>query len=368
MWGQIMLKDYRDEPTLPSEFLAQLQVGFDIAQKAGLKVIIRGSYGHVGLGGDYKTFKDPDENIIKRHIEQLAPLFEKNKHLIAFFEAGFIGPWGEWHSTHITKTPSLQREFFFHILNHTPKNRMVLLRYPELKRSIFKRRKPLSAELAYDESHLSRSGHHNDCFLSSSNDVGTYNRGDSNRAEETNYLAEETLHTLFGGETCKLHSFNDAERTLIELEILHASYLNQGYHPDVLNKWKVQNCYDEIERRLGARFVVRTIKILPEKITIEIENTGFASLYNERPVYLALESKAGHATSILLEQDPRTWKPGQISSFTVSVKVQEVAKIGLHLPDASKQLASDPNYAYRLANQDAWDPQTGINWLWALSN
>ncbi len=363
MWGRILLTDFRETAKLPKGYLDALQAGFDAAQESGLKVIVRGSYGHIGPGGDYTTFQDPDGDIIKRHIEQLAPLFEKNVHLIAFFEAGFLGPWGEWHSTRITNTPELQREYFFHILDHTPKSRMVALRYPELKRSIFGRRQPFPASRAYDGTRISRTGHHNDCFLSSSSDVGTYNRGGSNRQEETAYLAQETLHTLFGGETCRIHVLNDADRALSELELLHASYLNNSYHPGVLKKWKDQKCYDEISRRLGARFVVRSLGIMPQEIRIEIQNVGFACLYNERPVQLVIASAAGQQQFIPLECDPRQWKPGKATAIRHAIPTAKIAHIGLHLPDPARQLNKNPAYAYRFANQGAWDATTGINWL-----
>ena len=363
MWGRILLTDYRETAKLPKDYLDALQAGFDAAQESGLKVIIRGSYGHIGPGGDYTTYQDPDGDILKGHIEQLAPLFKRNVHLIAFFEAGFLGPWGEWHSTRITTTPELQREYFFHILDHTPKSRMVALRYPELKRSIFQRRRPFSASRAYDGSRISRTGHHNDCFLSSFNDVGTYNRGGSNRQEETAYLAEETLHTLFGGETCRVHVLNDADRALSELELLHASYLNDSYHPGVLKKWKDQQCYDEISRRLGARFVARSLGILPHEVRVEIENVGFASLYNERPVRLVIVSDVGQQESVPLECDPRRWKPGETITIRHRIPTARIAHIGLHLPDPARLLEDNPAYAYRLANEGAWDATTGINWL-----
>ena len=65
---------------------------------------------------------------------------------------------------------------------------MVLLRYPELKRSIFERRESLSFEESYQPTDLFRTGHHNDCFLSSESDVGTYGRGESDREEEVTNL------------------------------------------------------------------------------------------------------------------------------------------------------------------------------------
>ena len=53
-------------------------------------------------------------------------------------------------------------------------------------------------------------------------------------------MAEETLYTLFGGETCNPHPLNDCQRALEELSTLHASYLNSAYHPDVLKNGAIR--------------------------------------------------------------------------------------------------------------------------------
>ena len=214
--GKVFLEEYRETVELPADFLKKLETGFAKARESGLKVVLRVHYGHVGPGGDYKTYQDPEMEIILGHIEQLAPLWEKNSDVIALIEAGHVGPWGEWHSTEITDTPALQRKVYRQIISHTPKNRMVLLRYPELKRSIFERRESLSFEESYQPTDLSRTGHHNDCFLSSESDVGTYGRGESDREEEVTNLEQESLYTVYGGETCAVHEFNGGVRTLVE--------------------------------------------------------------------------------------------------------------------------------------------------------
>jgi hypothetical protein len=132
---------------------------------------------------------------------------------------------------------------------------MVLVRYPYFKQQIFKTAdggyEQVAEDNAYSGSKLARVGHHNDCFLASPTDYGTYERGDQTRKEETAYLAAETLYTLFGGETCNPHALNDCQRALSELETLHASY-----HPKVLAKWKEQGCFGSVAQRLGARFVL----------------------------------------------------------------------------------------------------------------
>lgn len=245
---------------------------------------------------------------------------------------------------------------------NTPKSRMVVVRYPSLKRDLFKRRDSLRPDEAYLETVISRTGHHNDCFLSSENDVGTYGREDDTREEEVAYLAQETLHTLFGGETCASHNFNDSERTLKELALLHATYLNKEYHPEVLKKWQTQNCYQEVSRRLGARFALKSGSIKDKTVTFTLENLGFAALYNTRPAFLVLD-QGETIKKIPLSSDPRLWKPAQPIKITQDLDLSKVKRLGLWLPDQAKSLRKDPRYALRLANQKTWDEKTGINWI-----
>lgn len=375
VWGKISLASYREEKQLPEALIAKLQKGFEAAQKAGAKVIVRVEYGDKGPGGDYTTFEDPKPEIIEAHINQLAPLFAKNADRIAFFEAGFVGPWGEWHSTLIANDPELRRRIFFHLLKHTPHDRMVVLRYPALKQSIFETTEPLDKNRAYNGTDIARTGHHNDCFLSSADDVGTYNRAEQSMEEEMDYLAADTRYTLFGGESCRLHKRSERENALAELERFHASYLNTGYHPAVLKRWEKNGVMEIVKRRLGARFVVTAFDLpkqghAGEKITIRITlaNRGFASLYNSRPVTLVLIAPDGMRHRFPISTDPRLWKAGESTEIEAEILLPDKMTHGnytwaLHLPDASERLAGDPRFAIRFANRDAWDAETGENWL-----
>jgi Domain of unknown function (DUF4874) len=51
VWGRIDLKFYREQAELPKQFLSQLETGFGIARRQGMKVIVRASYGAKGPGG-----------------------------------------------------------------------------------------------------------------------------------------------------------------------------------------------------------------------------------------------------------------------------------------------------------------------------
>lgn len=380
IWGQIPLKAYRETATLPQAVLDSVSHGFAIARSQGMKVIVRGSYGSKGPGGDYTTYEDPPVEHIKNHMRQLAPVFKANADVIAFFEAGFVGPWGEWHTTAIANDYDKGRPLLFHLLEHTPAERMVLVRYPYFKQQIFKTAagsyERVDASNAYSGSKVARVGHHNDCFLASPTDYGTYERGDQTRAAETVYLSEETLYTLFGGETCNPHELNDCQRALTELQTLHASYLNNGYHPKVLAKWKEQGCFDEVAQRLGARFVLeqsRADQRAQPGQTLELElslsNRGFAALYNPRAVEFVLKSATGAAVySFPQPIDPRTWKPGERQTIKTTLELPSdmepgTYRLALYMPDPAPRLRDDPRYAFRLANEGVWDAESGYNLL-----
>lgn len=380
VWGKIDMEAYRDRDALPADFVAAVEAGFNTARDQGLKVIVRGSYGFKGPGGDYTSYEDPPLARIKGHIGQLAPLFTAHADVIALFEAGFVGPWGEWHTSGIARDFDQGRDVLSFLLEHSPAGRMVLLRYPYLKQQLFKDAAggfaKVDAANAYSGLPVARVGHHNDCFLASASDMGTYGRGDADRQEETAYLAAETLYTVFGGETCQPHRLNDCGRAVDELATLHASYLNRGYHPEVLDKWRQQGCYDEIERRLGARLVLRQSRVAARgraggrlAVEVTLENRGFAPLYNPRPVELVLEQTAsGRLYPFLQDEDPRAWKPGRTWTFKAELALPQDMEAGtyrlyLALPDSSPRLQDDSRYAYRLANSGVWDAERGYNEL-----
>lgn len=380
VWGRIHMAAYRDEPELPADFLAAVTQGFDTARQAGMKVIVRGAYGSRGPGGDYTTYADPPAAHMRRHIEQLAPIFEANKDVIALFEAGFIGPWGEWHTTQIANDYDAGRAFFRHLINHTPRSRMVLLRYPLLKQEMFRTTEGgfdrVTEANAYTGTPVARTGHHNDCFLSSDTDLGTYNRGEMDRAAEEAYLAGETLYTVFGGETCSDFRLNDCAAATAAMRTLHASYLNSGWHPDVLAKWEAQGCMQDVKRDLGARFELRRSQVQGRalagstlRVQIALENVGYAPLYNARDAVIVLRNeRTGRVWRLPLDVDPRDWKPGQPVDVDMALPLPTRMTPGpvtvfLHLADPSPRLRDDARFAYRIASQGVWDEGTGWNRL-----
>ena len=136
------------------------------------------------------------------------------------------------------------------LLSALPDSRMVQIRTPSLKQKTYNSTTALSQSQAFNKSNMARIGHHNDCFLASSNDFGTYN----NTSTEYSYLEQETKFTPMGGETCAVNEpRSQCPTALAEMQKFHWSYLNFDYHPTVISGFQTNNCFPEIQNRLGYR-------------------------------------------------------------------------------------------------------------------
>jgi hypothetical protein len=231
----------------------------------------------------------------------------------------------------------------------------------------------ISADEAWSDSARARLGHHNDCFLASASDLGTY---DSPVAEWMSYVDQDSRFTAVGGETCLVYPARTAcAPALAELTAKHWSYLNAEYNTTVLAGWQTGGCATEIRRRLGYRFVLERATyneaVAPGgelTVTIDVANRGFAAPYNRRPVELVLTDGTTRMVARLAALDARRWRAGETTRVTARLRVPATLATGtytlaLRLPDESASLARDPRYAIQLANQDVWGEAQGDNVL-----
>lgn len=374
VYGRVLANNFRNGP-LSQGFLNQIQNGFDTARQRGLKVKFRVAYNDDGGA-------DAPKSVILNHIQQLQPLWEANKDVLFHMDAGFIGGWGEWHSSQNgLDTPANRSEILGAILDALPVDRTVGIRTPHFKREIFSGSQisdsaKITEANAFDGSDLSRVGHLNDCFLASGSDFGTYVTPGWSRARELEYIGDESRFVPHGGETCNPSAFSDAANAIAEMEVLHTDYLNRDYHPDVVQSWRDDGAFDEIQRRIGYRFEleeatlpteVRPAGLMPIEFTIA--NVGFGELFNPRDVEVTLENNAtGETVTTPLSVDPRFWLGGETNTVTTRLVLPaDLAEgeytVGLWLPDAEDSLRDDERYAVRFANTGMWDEATGINVL-----
>jgi len=360
---------------ISSAYLNAMQADFNKIRTAGLKCVVRFAYSD----SENSKQRDASKAQILSHILQLKPLLETNSDIISVMQAGFIGSWGEWYYTDYfginpTATDYANRkEVIDAILSALPNSRMIQVRTPLLKQKTFNTTTALTQSQAYNNGALARVGHHNDCFLASPDDFGTY----SNVSSEYAYLAQETKYTPMGGETCAVNEPRSACPTaLSEMEKFHWSYLNLDYNPNVISGFQSGDCFKDIQNRLGYRFELVS-GLFPQtatigsaiNITLKIKNNGFAAPYNPRMVYLVFRSTSNNQEyAITFNTNPRLWAGGVTQTITenLTLPADIVAgnyKLYLKIPDSNEALSKRPEYAIRMANESVWESATGYNSL-----
>lgn len=404
---------FKDKP-LSEDFLTNLQKDFDAVRTAGLKIILRFAYTNSPVPGDCKDeygicppYGDAPVHIVLRHIKQLKPLLQKNGDIIAVLQQGFVGIWGENYFTDYFGCPTdigegvindsgwINRNTFLKaLLDAMPKNRMVQVRTPQIKQryvggiNITSKASPvLTSKEAYSGKDIARIAFHNDCFLASADDYGTFfDYGNSHSKRDTanfvmrNYFEKESRYLAVGGETCDdaFSPQNDcapggyAEK---EMSDMHYSYLNAAYNNNVNNDWDSAGCMQSIKTKLGYRFVLVSSTLSKSakagnsfNLKLRLKNIGYATPFNPRPAHLILRNTVdGNITRIQLNTDVRRWFTGEIT-LQQAIKLPATIKNGeyellLAIPDESASISARPEYAIRLANEDLWEETTGYNRL-----
>ncbi|ESU24885.1 hypothetical protein FEDK69T_04390 [Flavobacterium enshiense DK69] len=373
------LENFRNGP-ISQDYLTKMQADFNAIRNAGMKAIVRFAYSDDEAPGQ----RDASKAQILAHIEQVKPILQNNADVIAVMQAGFIGSWGEWYYTdHFGMSPTStdyanRKEVVDAILNALPSSRMVQIRTPKLKQKTYLTTAALTQNQAFNGSTLSRIGHHNDCFLSSSTDYGTY----SNTSTEYPYLEQETKFTAMGGETCSVNLPRSGCGTgMQEMQKFHWSYLNTDYNQSVISGFSSEGCLPEIKNKLGYRFELVN-GAFPQAanvggsmvVNFKVKNSGFATPYNQRTAYIVFKNTVtGDVFTKALATDPRLWTSQAETTINETITlptniVQGTYKLYLHMPDAASGLSSRPEYAIRMANANTWEASTGYNNLNATVN
>lgn len=402
-----VLDTFRDK-RLSFNFLQDLEGDFRAARTAGIKLIIRFAYTNKSHTGDCADesricppYGDASKEIILQHIAQLKPVLTRNADVIAVLQEGFIGIWGENYFTdyfgdasengegRITDSSWRNRnDILKALLAALPPDRMVQVRTPQIKQKFVYGPEAdvtvrgLTEKEAFDFSDKARVGFHNDCFLSGPDDYGTfYDYGSSSRAKKPanaalrKYFEEESRYGPSGGETCDdiFSPQNDCGPAEKVMAAGHYSFLNTAYNNKVNNDWDSGGCIENIKKSLGYRLVLHTAAF-PARLktgdlfsfTFKIENVGYASPYNPRPLQLVFRNTAsGKEFFADCKTDIRFW-------FTGSRECKETVplpkgispgtyKLFLNLPDKYPSIAKNPAYSIRLANEGLWEERTGYN-------
>jgi hypothetical protein len=395
-----------------ADFLTKFDQDCATARAAGVKLIPRFIYTnstHTGTCPEQSIcppYGDASKPVILNHISQLAPHLKANEDVIAVMQLGFIGIYGEnYYSDYFGDASSNGQgklldqnwqdriDVLKALLAALPADRMIQVRIPQLKeRYVYginaRVNSPaLTDAEAFTQTDKARIGFHNDCFLSGTNDEGTYfDYGNSSTPEADattalrNFESFDTKYVAVGGETCTnaYTPQNECEPSGIaksEFAKFHYSFLNAVYNLSLNNNWVSGGCMDSIKQKLGYRLVMRTAT-LPSTasaagtiaVDLTIANVGYASPYNPRPVQLIFRNQSsGKVYVSALSTDIRKWYTGTIHlQQTLTMPAGITAgnyDVLLNMPDNAASLNSNPNYSIQLANNNTWEPATGYNKL-----
>ncbi|MBR4520067.1 MAG: DUF4832 domain-containing protein [Paludibacteraceae bacterium] len=371
---------YKDKD-LPDAILNGFDEDMQELRNLGLKCVLRFAY------TERESDKvDATPEWVKRHLEQLKPHLAANADVIYVLEAGFVGVWGEWYysknygneTQHVTAN---RRKVIEYLFANAPTDRFILFRYQMIQAEYLGSSEPLTAEEGFSGTEKARMGCHNDAFLNSWGDMGTYasdNRGDDPKVRQ--YIATSTLYVPNGGET-NIEEDAYAEKRYAaapeEMSTYHWSFCGSTYAMPVIRRWRNSGLFDTLNVYMGYRYNLLDGQFSDQaapagkmNVTVRLRNAGYAPIYNERTAYIVLKN-GSNTYSLPLTADPRRWLPnGVISAINEQVAIPADLPEGtyhlyLHLPDKYASLASDPRYAVRLANAGVWNDETGLNDLGA---
>lgn len=381
LYGRIDLAAYRNDD-LPAGLLDRLDKAFGEARRGGVKLIVRAAYNDPHGETGYRSAQDAPLSRVLRHLAQLKPVWHRNADVIAFVQAGFIGAWGEWHtSSNDLAAPVARTRIKDALLDAVPDSRFVQFRYPPYLVDWT----PTPPSVASALAHGFRLGFHNDCFLASATDVGTYDEDPARRQTQQRYTDRLGDVAPFGGETCNPADDPNAAPRIGCAAVLedgaryNLTYLNASYYRGLFHdRWAADGCMGEVRRTMGYRIALvsaahpRTAaRGGTVAVAVLLRNDGWARIYNPRAVELLLrERRTGEVRRLRpAEIDPRRWLPGAAAAVTLRVAVPVDLSAGaydllLALPDADRRLGGDPRYAVRIANAD--DAARGQRWDAAL--
>ena len=384
---------------IPQELLDNLNSGLAAIRAAGLKIILRVAY----VWNSNPT--NVTEAEMEHHMDQLSPVLTANADVIDHLEAGFLGEWGEWHDGPYTdpfdrSQADVRYRLVKKLLSVTPATIPIAIRYPIFIKEIEQLPVPAGCTLPDNcmltQSDQDRLGFHDDCFLSDSADMGTYDQNSwmgwfdvpTKRSWVTSMITSYGGNKIVGGETCDSAGDDDPAcvNAQYQMSIQHWTEINQDYAPVNVNIWKSANlaasgndpaetCFTRIQRKLGYR--LRLVDAtFPTSATAgdtfsfsaDLQNDGYASPIEQRPLYLVLDNGTNRYNLPLSDVDVRTWLSGanSIAQHTLTLPANMPAgtyRLALWLPDYYSDLQAQPAYSIRLANLNMWDATNGYNVL-----
>jgi len=393
----LMNAELGKQATISTSKINEIKAAFNAARNAGLSVVFRAAYDFDGDASPEPT----NINTIVGHINQLKLIFEEHEDILFNVQAGFLGSWGEWHSTYYGNKKwdppyiQYQRTVGNELLAAVPSSVTVAFRRPEYIRNIADTtatgnnrgdHAAVTKAEAFGTSKIARMAFHNDALMSNSTDMDTYKAPNYPRETELNWISQQTRYTPMVGETNTMSGYNDIPAAIQLLNRINITSLNLDYHPGVLGKWNRSqyggmNAFNYISMRMGYRFVLKKANITLNSnstmsLDLEIVNEGFGHLLKEKDLEIVLirknQSQTTHRTTIYealpnKKEDARFWekdvKIERFRNFRLPSNMAAGSEwdVYLGLTSTFSSLKNKPAYSVRFYGNSEWDPDRGFN-------
>ncbi|SDL27298.1 GEVED domain-containing protein [Siphonobacter aquaeclarae] len=385
---------------ISDQALATIDNLFQAHRSRGVKMILRFAY-------DYQAgLVNARYTDINRHLDQLAPIIQKNAGVIHTWQAGMLGAWGEWHDTErkdingtklydLLDSPDSMRVMIRKMLDIVPVGGTVQVRIPYW-RELF----------AFEDGLMQRIGLHNDGFT-----AGAYQFAPGNDYVNQYYIAAQKCSPFVpvGGEMPfdgpgNAWNFNDTisvSKALVTLRDHHYTSLDISQNtPLNIRRWTTYNLTADSLNTIGIPFhpeyfkdngitVPRTmfqfvrdhfgynlyfdydkdvIQSAAGKVSFSIpfRNYGFSRIYNRYKVVAYLLNDAGEKLAEApLDANPADWhpfRPGDSPTSRMQHYLQGAIplpaslaagsyKIGFGILPLSPDVAGDTAFCIRFANR-----------------
>jgi hypothetical protein len=377
---------------IPQTGLNSLQTMFDRLKADGHKAILRFAYKWDGEG---TTSGSESPDWVEKHLIQLKPLLQKNLGLIAAMQAGFVGTWGEWHSSPMDNNQSAKNRVVNALLEAYPAPYSIEMRHPRYKKALTLKNASDRTRIGYANDYFTTGEHR----LSPDNDFcfGDPAYIELRNESHTYYVSGEIPYS--GSTDWEFNAIMKPENVVTALRDHHYSAfdISQNFELNILSWKKVKvypawlkqykilfsddyfrnekkeiisrSFYDFVRDHLGYRLNLlssSTIKAENKTLVYDLKltNTGFATVLNPKPVYLVFISGNNRVEKeIKLNVNPRDWQPFDpaIKSYealihsvkgTVDTGLSGKYKVGIWIPDGQNLLVHNSLYDVKLAPDD----------------
>ncbi len=397
---------------IDSTGLANIEKLFRAFKRHGFKAVLRFAYDY-NPGLTTATAAD-----IERHLQQLSPVLKKYTGVIHCVQAGFIGAWGEWHSSPIMKSTDSLQAVLNALMTYIPHDKQLMVRYPAYLKDIV-----LPAAWNF------RIGFHNDYFCADDHKLARGNDyvkgtpeywevlnkspyvlidGEMPYAENSKWGLHHHIPVLKAIKRFRDHHYtsfsithNNLESDSSNIKFWKSFYLSEeevhnamlpvseDYFRDSLGHTVKRTAFDYIRDHLGYRIELQQLQVSKNANDIVLDlsliNRGFSSIKNARDIYFVLiNSQDKVVKEIPAYNDPRSWQPylpGDVHFQPIIYHINRHLnkenlpdghyKLGLWIPDGSLQLKYNAEYAIRCANDITWfidsDKRYGVNILGKIS-